>query len=78
MTNTHTSSYVRNTQYMRYLSLWFGSVLGLSIVEFKNKSGYNRVELVLPRQLLMQVFHSNFGVNMVTGLYLKAQNGMRK
>jgi hypothetical protein len=61
---------------MRYLPLWFGSILTLSTVDLlKQNIVSNPGELVMPQQLLMQGYLWNYGVDNVIGLYLKAKNG---
>ena len=62
-------------QYMRYLSLWFGGVLGL----FKSKNFdldmlLNQVELVVLRWFLAHVYLSNYGVDMVIVILSKVKN----
>ena len=65
---------IKYTQYVRYLSLWFGEVLGISTQEFKAHMVLIQAELVVLQRHLMPALPSNFGVNKAIGLPSKAKN----
>ena len=59
---------IKYTQYVRYLSLWFGEVLGVSTQEFKAQYGSHSGRIVAPQRRPMLELLSNFGVNKEIGL----------
>jgi len=60
-------------QYMRYLSLWFGGIFGLTPEEFKGQYGSQSIHIGPVIRKISRASPWNFGVNMVIGLHSKVK-----
>jgi hypothetical protein len=65
---------IKNDQYVRYISFWYGEVFGISTQEFKALYGSQSGRVVVLQQLLMRVYLLNFGAIMGIGQLIKAKN----